>query len=71
MEPKDIETQQAEEDFRHQLRTEKEVIKISSNLPVISSVCPRCKSDKVHISYYWKKSLCAECDYQWEWQTDL
>lgn len=37
MEPKDIENPQAEDDFRHQLRAEKEVIKISSNLPVLRS----------------------------------
>ncbi len=38
MEPKDIENPESEEDFRHQLRAEKGVIKISSKLPVIKSL---------------------------------
>ena len=31
------------------------------------TVCPECNSEKVHISYYYKESLCAECDNKWYW----
>lgn len=56
MEQKDIENPIAEEDFRHQLRAEKEVNKISSNLPVICSVC------KAELD---EKGECYYCLRQW------
>ena len=58
MEPKDIENPEAELDFRHQLRAEKEVIKISSNLPVIFSL-----PHQEELDYMWQCHCCGDINY--------